>query len=218
MRDRILDYAQKLTDIPKDKLDLVEGVILGPGGERLMGLAELATEALYSMEDSRHITAEATAQIKSNAYSFGCSFAEVEVDMSLCKIKVLRLMNVHDCGKLVNPQLAEAQVHGGMSTGLGYALAEKLLFDEKTGRPLNGNLLDYKIQTFTDHPRLEALFLENAEPTSPFGTKALGEPPACPPAPAIRNAVMQATGIAFNAIPITPEALFRAQEGGEADV
>ena len=69
-----------------------------------------------------------------------------------------------------------------------------------------------------DHPRMEALFCENAEPTSPFGTKALGEPPACPPAPAIRNAILQATGLAFNAIPITPEALFRAQEGGKADV
>ena len=65
---------------------------------------------------------------------------------------------------------------------------------------------------------MEALFCENAEPTSPFGTKALGEPPACPPAPAIRNAILQATGLAFNAIPITPEALFRAQEGGKADV
>lgn len=219
LRERILDYAHKLTRMPVSNLDLVEGrIVRKPDGEVLMDLAELATEALYSMEDSRHITAEATAQIKSNAYSFGCSYAEVEVDMKLCKVKVLRLMNVHDCGKLVNPKLAEAQVHGGMSMGLGYALSEKLLFDEKTGRPLNANLLDYKLLTFMDHPRMEALFCENAEPTSPFGTKALGEPPACPPAPAIRNAILQATGLAFNAIPITPEALFRAQEGGKADV
>ncbi len=218
LRGKILDYASKLSGRPADELELVEGAVCDVSGAKLMSLAELATEALYSMEDSRHITAEATAQIKSNAYSFGCSFAEVEVDMKLCKIKVTRLMNVHDCGKLVNPKLAEAQVHGGMSMGLGYALSEKLLFDEKTGRPLNGNLLDYKLLTFTDHPRLEALFCENAEPTSPFGTKALGEPPACPPAPAIRNAVMLATGIAFDSIPITAERLFEAMEGGKADV
>ena len=219
LRGKILDYAAKLTKLPAEQLELREGVIENAAGERLMTLAELATEALYSMEDSRHISAEATAQIKSNAYSFGCSFAEVEVDMRMCRIKVTRLMNVHDCGKLVNPQLAEAQVHGGMSMGMGYALSEKLLFDEKTGRPLNGNLLDYKLLTFTDHPRLEALFLENAEPTSPFGTKALGEPPACPPAPAIRNAVMQATGLAFDKLPITAESLYRALEkGGWADV
>ncbi len=218
LRSKILDYAAKLTGLPPEQLELREGVVENAAGERLMSLAELATEALYSMEDSRHITAEATAQIKSNAYSFGCSFAEVEVDMSMCRIKVKRLMNVHDCGKLINPQLAEAQVHGGMSMGMGYALSEQLRFDEKTGRPLNGNLLDYKLLTFTDHPRLEALFCENAEPTSPFGTKALGEPPACPPAPAIRNAVMQATGIAFDAIPITQEKLFHALEGGGPDV
>ena len=81
-------------------------------------------------------------------------------------------MNVHDCGKLVNPKLAEAQVHGGMSMGMGYALSEKLLFDEKTGRPLNGNLLDYKLLTFMDHPRMEALFCENAEPTSPSAPRS----------------------------------------------
>ena len=63
---------------------------------------------------------------------------------------------------------------------LGYALSEQLLFDEKTGRPLNGNFLDYKILTALDHPDLAAAFVENPEPTSPFGTKALGEPPAVP--------------------------------------
>ncbi|HIR54930.1 MAG TPA: xanthine dehydrogenase molybdenum-binding subunit XdhA, partial [Candidatus Scatomorpha intestinigallinarum] len=97
LRERILDYAHKLTRMPVSNLDLVEGrIVRKPDGEVLMDLAELATEALYSMEDSRHLTAEATAQIKSNAYSFGCSYAEVEVDMKLCKVKVLRLMNVHD--------------------------------------------------------------------------------------------------------------------------
>ena len=83
------------------------------------------------------------------------------------------------------------------------------MFDEKTGKPLNNNLLDYKLSTVMDHPDLEALFVENAEPTSPFGTKALGEPPACSPAPAIRNAILNATGVAFDACPITPHVLYR---------
>jgi cystathionine beta-lyase len=76
-----------------------------------------------------------------------------------------------------------------MSMGIGYALSEQLLWDEKTGKPLNNNLLDYKLSSFMDHPRLQAAFVENPEPTSPFGTKALGEPPACPVAPAIRAAL-----------------------------
>ena len=126
----------------------------------------------------------------------------------MCKVKLLNIVNVHDCGKLINPALAEAQVHGGMSMGIGYGLSEQLLFDEKTGRPLNNNLLDYKLSTFMDHPNLEAEFVENYEPTSAYGTKALGEPPACSPAPAIRNAIYHATGVAINQVPITPHVLF----------
>lgn len=211
LRDKILTYAVELTRQMKENLDLVDGnIIRVSDGRVLMPLGELATEALYSLTHSQHITAESTYQIKNNAYSFGCSFAEVEVDIPMCQVKLLNIVNVHDCGTLVNPALAEAQVHGGMSMGIGYGLSEQLLFDEKTGRPLNNNLLDYKLSTFMDHPHLQALFVENAEPTSPYGTKALGEPPACSPAPAIRNAVLNATGIAVNQAPVTPHVLFPA--------
>lgn len=210
LRERILSYASKLTGLAKEALDLQEGKILRVSDDQvLMTLGELATEALYSMTDSQHITAESTYQIKSNAYSFGCSFAEVEVDIPMCKVKLLNIVNVHDCGSLINPALAEAQVHGGMSMSIGYGMSEQLLFDEKTGRPLNNNLLDYKLSTFMDHPTLQAEFIENPEPTSPYGTKALGEPPTCSPAPAIRNAILQATGVAIDQTPVTPHILFR---------
>ena len=106
------------------------------------------------------------------------------MDVPLCKVKLLNLVNVHDCGTLINPALAEAQVHGGMSMGLGYALSEELLFD-KSGRPLNDNLLDYKLPTSMDTPDLHVQFVELDDPTGPFGNKALGEPPAIPVAPAI---------------------------------
>ncbi|MEG0779712.1 MAG: xanthine dehydrogenase molybdenum-binding subunit XdhA [Oscillospiraceae bacterium] len=209
LRERILQVASRLTRMAVSTLDLKDGKILRTAdGRVLMTLGELATQALYSTTDSVHLTAETTAQIKSNAYSFGCSLAEVEVDIPLCKVKLLNLINVHDCGSLINPQLAEAQVHGGMSMAIGYGLSEQLLFDPKTGKPLNNNLLDYKLSTTMDHPHLEAEFVENPEPTSPFGTKALGEPPACSGAPAIRNAILQATGVAINQIPITPHVLF----------
>ena len=209
LKSRILDYAQKLTDIPADDLDIVDNHIIKTADSSVqMTVGELAITALYSLTDSQHITAESTYQIKSNAYSFGCSFAEVEVDIRACKVKLLDIINVHDCGTLINPALAEAQVHGGMSMGIGYALSEQELFDKKTGKTLNNNLLDYKLSTFMDHPHLEAQFVENAEPTSAYGTKALGEPPACPVAPAIRNAVLNATGVAINKIPMTPHVLF----------
>ena len=211
LKERILKYAVELTRQMRENLDLVDGkIVRTTDGRALMTLGELATEALYSLEHSQHITAESTYQIKNNAYSFGCTFAEVEVDIPMCQVKLLNIVNVHDCGTLINPALAEAQVHGGMSMGIGYGLSEQLLFDEKTGKPLNNNLLDYKLSTFMDHPHLQALFVENPEPTSPYGTKALGEPPACSPAPAIRNAVLQATGVAVNNAPMTPHVLFPA--------
>lgn len=209
-KKRILEHAHEYTGMPVSNLNLVDGNIVRTSDNRvLMSMKELAMEALYSRNHSEHITAEETADIKSNAYSFGCTVAEVEVDIALCKAKLLNIINVHDCGRLINPALAKAQVEGGMSMGIGYALSEQLIFDEKTGRALNNNLLDYKLSTFMDHPHLEVQFAENPEPTSPFGTKALGEPPVCSVAPAIRNAVLDATGVAVNQLPLNPHNLFK---------
>lgn len=216
MKERILSYAHELTRMTVHNLDIEDGYIINiNNNRRLMSLAELATTALYSLEHSQHITAESTYQVKSNAYSFGCSFAEVEVDIPLCKVKLVNMINVHDCGRLINPALAAAQVHGGMSMAIGYGLSEQLLYDKKTGRPLNNNLLDYKLSTTMDHPHLEARFVENYEPTSAYGTKALGEPPATSGAPAIRNAVLNATGVEIDTAPLTPHVLFeRFREEG----
>ena len=129
--------------------------------------------------------------------------------MPLGKVNVLKIINVHDSGILMNPKLAEAQVHGGMSMGLGYGLSEELMYDAK-GKPLNNNLLDYKLPTAMDTPELNVEFIELQDPTGPFGNKALGEPPAIPVAPAIRNAVLQATGIDFNQLPMEPQRLVAA--------
>ncbi len=209
LRERILQYATILTRQAVSNMDIADGNIIRKNdGLVLMPLSELAMTAQYNPSNSAHITAESTFTIRNNAYSFGCTFAEVEVDIPMCRARVLNIVNVHDCGKLINPALAQAQVHGGMSMAIGFGLSEQLLFDEKTGKPLNGNLLDYKLSTFMDHPHLEAQFVENPEPTSPFGTKALGEPPTCSGAPAIRNAILDATGVAINHTPINPHTLF----------
>ena len=216
LKEKILKYANELTRVAIANLDIIESnIVRTTDGRVLMSLKELATTAFYSLAHSEHITAESTYHIKNNAYSFGCCCAEVTVDIPMCRVTIDKIINVHDCGKLINPQLAAAQVHGGMSMGIGYALSEQLLFDEKTGKPLNNNLLDYKLSSTMDHPHLEAQFVENPEPTSPFGTKALGEPPACPVAPAIRNAILNATGVAIDDAPMTPHILFKrfSEEG-----
>jgi xanthine dehydrogenase molybdenum-binding subunit len=210
LKEKILGCASRYTGTPAAELDIVNGDIvqMTHNGRKLAGLEEVAIDTLYHTEHAEHVTAEATAQVKSNAYSFGCAFAEVEVDIPLGKITLLNMVNCHDCGRLINPKTAEGQVHGGMSMAIGFGMFEQMLYEPKTGRLLNGTLLDYKLPTILDHPRLRAEFIENPEPTSPYGTKALGEPPTVPGAAAIRNAVLHATGVAINAIPLTPHLLF----------
>lgn len=207
LRDKILAYAKiLLPEIDTTELELRDNWIWA-GKEQAISLAALAEESYYSLTNSSVLTAEVSEQVKKNTIATGCCFAEVEVDMKLGKIKVLHIINVHDSGKLLNPQLAEMQVHGGISMGMGYGISEQLILDEKTGRPLNGNLLDYKLMTMLDTPELKADFVELDDPIGPYGNKALGEPPAIPCAPAIRNAVLHATGVAFNENPLTPQRL-----------
>ena len=207
---KLLSFAAGLTNLDPGNLDIRDrAVVRAATGETVLTLADLALEAFYSLDHCEHITAEETVQCKNNTFSFGACFAEVEVDIPVGKVKVLRIVNVHDSGRLINPRLAEAQVHGGMSMGLGYALSEELKYDDK-GRLLNGNLLDYKLPTAMDHPELHALFVETEDPSGPFGNKALGEPPAIPVAGAVRNAVLQATGVAVHRLPMNPQRMVEA--------
>ena len=206
LKKKILDYAKELLPEETRKLRLDHGWIMA-GKDPAISLGNLALESYYSLGNSSVITAEVSEQVKKNTIATGCCFAEVEVDIKLGKIKILHIINVHDSGKLINPKLAEMQVQGGMSMGMGYGLSEQLILDEKTGRPLNGTLLDYKLMTMMDTPDIKADFVELDDPVGPFGNKALGEPPAIPGAPAIRNAVLHATGVAFNENPLTPQRL-----------
>ena len=206
-KEKILEYGAYMLKRGQDTLDIENNFVVDKDTRKpLLAMEELATTAFYSLDRSVHITAEATRHCKTNTFATGVCFAEVEVDMPLGKVKVTNIVNVHDSGNLINPKLAAAQVHGGMSMGLGYGLSEQLLFDAK-GRPLNDNLLDYKLPTSMDTPDLNALFVELDDPTGPFGNKALGEPPAIPVAPAVRNAVLHATGVAVDSLPLDPQKL-----------
>lgn len=207
LKEKILNYAQYMLNQNASTMDIINNeVIEKETGKKMISLADLAEEAFYSLDHCEHITAEATSQCKDNTFATGACFVEVEVDIPYGAVEILNIINVHDSGTLLNPKLAKAQVHGGMSMGLGYALGEELLYG-KDGRPLNNNLLDYKMPTAMDTPQLDTGFVEIEDPTGPFGNKALGEPPAIPQAPAVRNAILNATGVAFDTLPLNPEKL-----------
>jgi xanthine dehydrogenase molybdenum-binding subunit len=200
-----------IDDLPSGRKSILRdtGKILAKPGKVLLSMKDLAENAFYSLDRSEHITAEVTNHCKENTYASGCTFADITVDMEMGTVKIDHLVNVHDSGTLLNPQLAEAQVHGGMAMGIGYALSEELLYNEK-GRPLNNNLLDFKIPTALDVPDLKAIFLQMDDPMGPYGNKALGEPPVISVAPAIRNAILNATGVAMNELPMTQQRLVAA--------
>lgn len=209
VKEKILDFVWGMKDIPVSMVDLKnQNVIFKHSGETVMTLADLAMQTYYDPVFAKPITSDISNNARINAIPFGATFAEVEVDIQTGKIEVLEIYNVHDSGRIVNPQMAEGQVHGGVSMGIGYALSEQLLFDEKTGKVLNNNLLDYKLPTIMDTPEIGAAFVETDDPTGAFGVKALGEPPVITPAPAIRNAVLNATGVALNRLPMNPQRVF----------
>ena len=210
LKKKILDYAEILLDIKAEKMDIADSVVIDKETkEALITMEALSTNAFYNVDSAVHISAESSINCKQNTFSFGACFVDVSIDMELGLVNVENIINVHDSGKIINPALAEAQVHGGMSMGLGYALSEEMIFSDK-GQLLNGNLLDYKIQTAMDTPELNVDFAQTYDPTGPYGNKALGEPPAIPVAPSIRNAVFNATGVAFNSLPLNPEKLVLA--------
>lgn len=216
IKAKILERCQRMKDIPSQALDIIDGwIIYKHSGDNLLPLTDIALDSYYNLTTASPITADVSHQTRVNALAYGCTFVEVEVDIPTGKVQIVELYNIHDSGKIINPRLAEGQVHGGVSMGLGYALYEQLLFDPKTGKPLNNNLLDYKLMTAADTPDIGVAFIETDEPTAPYGNKALGEPPAISQAPAIRNAILAATGVSINEIPMTPQRLFeRFKEAG----
>jgi xanthine dehydrogenase molybdenum-binding subunit len=136
----------------------------------------------------------------SAAYVFGAQAALVEVDQETGEVKVLKVVSVHDSGRIINPMAAEGQVHGGVHMGIGYALYEELVLEQ--GRVVNASFADYHVPTAQETPVVKAVFVENPDPAGPFGAKGIGETACIPTAAAIANAVYDATGRRVKKLPI----------------
>jgi CO/xanthine dehydrogenase Mo-binding subunit len=134
-------------------------------------------------------------------FGFGAHMAEIEVDIALGTVKVLKITAAHDVGRAINPTLVEGQIEGGVAQGLGLALMEEFF----PGR--GENLHDYLIPTIGDVPPIESILIEDASPLGPYGAKGIGEQALIPTAPALLNAIHHATGVRMHRVPVTPDRL-----------
>jgi CO/xanthine dehydrogenase Mo-binding subunit len=136
-------------------------------------------------------------------YTFGAHVVEVEVDTLTGQTKVLKVWAAHDGGRIVFPQGAYGQMYGGIAQGLGYGLLEEINFHQGYLQTLNFDT--YMIPTALDIPEIEATYIETPFPEGPYGAKNLAEPVLVATAPAIANAVFQATGMRHRTLPLTLE-------------
>ncbi len=147
-----------------------------------------------------------------NPYAFGTHIAVVELSRETGDIKILRYVGVNDAGRILNPLLAEGQVHGGFIQGLGQALLEGMEFTEE-GQPLTGSLMDYAVPKATDTPEMTFDTMETPSPLNPLGAKGIGELPTVAAPAALTNAVMDAlynSGVLHIDTPLTREKVWRA--------
>lgn len=137
-------------------------------------------------------------------FGYGAQIVELTVDTALGTVKLDRLTAAHDVGRAINPQMVEGQIEGGTAQGIGMALMEEFI----PGR--TENLHDYLIPTFGDMPSVESIIVEVPDAEGPYGAKGLGEHVLIPTAPAILNAIRDATGAAVRDLPATPEKVLAA--------
>lgn len=140
------------------------------------------------------------------AYAWAVYVAEVAVDLNTYSASVTRFDAVQEVGKIMHPVLAKGQIEGGVAQGIGYALYEKCVW--KDGRMMNNQMTNYIMPTSADLPEIHVYFEEAPSVHGPCGAKGIGELPMDGPAPAILNAIENATGLGFDSIPLLPEDLF----------
>jgi len=218
-KDKLLAEAADQLGRDAAGLDLNDGQVVDrESGEAVLDLGKLVRNLHFARKNEVVMTSayyepgseSQDKQFKGNVsstYAFATQAAEVEVDTETGMVTVLKMVAAHDVGKVINRMGIEGQVAGGVSLGLGYALSEELQVRE--GRVLNPSFTDYKIMTAPEMPELDMRFIETDDPYGPFGAKGIGEAPAICVAPAIVNAVYNATGVRFREIPLTPERVLK---------
>jgi len=207
-REALINAACSHLGAAKEEIELSNGEIRFKG--KNVPFAEIIKEPI-SVTHKNEPPAE-VAPLYYATYVGAAVFhvAEVEVDMETGEIQVLKYTAVQDVGRSINPLVVEGQVYGSVLQGLGFVLTEEMLFDKKSGKPLNPSFLDYKIYDFQDAPDIQTIAVESNEPTGPFGAIGVGEHCLNPVPGAVANAVYNAIGTRVLESPITPERVLKA--------
>jgi CO/xanthine dehydrogenase Mo-binding subunit len=199
-RQELLSTAAELTGWPIEKLESRDGAVMNTESGEQVGWADL----LERVPGCPVIGRASNKDMSLAEYTtFGAQIAEVKVDPETGQIHLRRFLSAHDVGTIMNPIGHQGQINGSIMTGLGYALMEELQFDG--GRVTTQSFADVKIPTIADLPELETLLLTSEEGVGPYNVRSIGEAPLLGVAPAIANAIRDATGIRFHDLPLTAE-------------
>ena len=199
LRDMILDAASKTLGVPRDDCALKGDAVTG-GGKRV------SLSDLHKASDDDFAATGSTNGIP-RSVAFNVHGFRVAVNPVSGEIRILKSVQAADAGTVINPMQCRAQVEGGVAQAIGAALFEEMIIDDQ-GRVANAQFRNYHLPAFADVPRTEVLFAETHDTLGPFGAKSMSESPYNPVGAALANAVRDATGVRFHALPLKPDRVF----------
>ena len=217
VRAKAMRIAAHLLEVSADDLEFKEGRfgVLGVPTSGV-GWAEVAAASADSSTLPEDIDPGLRADLDfvqdGATFPFGAHICVVEVDAETGSVSILKHVAVDDCGRLINPLLAEGQVHGGVAQGIAQALFEEVVFDAE-GNPLTSSLIDYTVPMATEMPEMITAHTVTPSPLNPLGAKGIGESGTIGSTPAVQNAVIDALshlGVRHIDMPLTAEKVWRA--------
>lgn len=203
-RRQVMAIAAQQLEAAAEDLELIEGEVRVKGVPgRGLSLAEVAGLSVDWGGGHEPVLGKGGSAITSSAPGFTAHVARVRVDEETGRVQVLDYLAVHDVGCAINPAEVEGQIHGGVAQGIGWALLEEIPYDGD-GRLAGSSLMDYALPTADRIPAIDTMLVEIPAPDGPFGARGVGEPPIIPGAAAIANAILDATGVRPDTLPMTP--------------
>lgn len=199
LRDVLLSFAAKRAGVDPKLCKLIDGAI--DCGGKSIALTELFKAA---QEQGDELKAHGTTNGIPRSVAFNVQGFRVAVNRVSGEVKILKSVQAADAGTVINPMQCRAQVEGGVAQALGAALFEEVVIDGD-GRVTNPSFRHYRIPAFADIPRTEVLFATTSDELGPFGAKSMSESPYNPVAAALANAIRDATGVRFHALPLKPD-------------